>query len=590
MFKNQGLFLITSDIEKKWKFDRPVVFLGEWCKVYSKKELWLRTNSITAEPYKPDYNNIDTEIEQVDKYRNVILGELVQALNRFHHTTHSVNYWNLVLGHWLYRFICVIYNRYYTLKQCFDLYKITGANFTFSNGFYLVPKDTFDFINSASNDHEWNDILYTKIIQFWNINNIEKFEYQAQKVNFNDDKTTTFYIKLKRVFLDFIKKSLLPLFARESDAVISSTYLPLSKEFALNFLFFQCPQFWVSPELKQREPDLHLRKKFYQNFKSHEYKGLDSFLRICLAEMIPVCYLEGYTSLIDEVNKLNWPVKPKFIFTSNRFDFDEIFKVWSANKIEKGFNYYVGQHGNNYGTLKGIQHTPEQIDVTKFLTWGWTNGQQKIIPVYNFKLVGKKLRLKFNQKNILIISAPPPLRLKIIDETFYYNASLKSQFEFYNILSNESKEDTIIRLHSLSRNSKCEEEKRWEYHFPEIKFDRSGKSIFNIIGHCKLVVHTYDSTGILETLALNIPTICFWNGENNHLIPPAKIYYNLLIDAGILYFSATDAANAINTLSKDLIAWWQSEKVQYARIKFCSNYSKINKAPLITLKNILSES
>jgi hypothetical protein len=47
---------------------------------------------------------------------------------------------------------------------------------------------------------------------------------------------------------------------------------------------------------------------------------------------------------------MKWPEKPKFIFTSNCFDGDEVFKVWTALKVEQGISYFVGQHGNNFGT------------------------------------------------------------------------------------------------------------------------------------------------------------------------------------------------------------------------------------------------
>ena len=41
-------------------------------------------------------------------------------------------------------------------------------------------------------------------------------------------------------------------------------------------------------------------------------------------------------------------LNPEFIFTSNNFHTDEIFKLWSAIKVERGTKYYIGQHGNNY--------------------------------------------------------------------------------------------------------------------------------------------------------------------------------------------------------------------------------------------------
>ena len=36
----QKKYLITTAIEETWKFDQPVIFLGEWCRVYDRRHIW----------------------------------------------------------------------------------------------------------------------------------------------------------------------------------------------------------------------------------------------------------------------------------------------------------------------------------------------------------------------------------------------------------------------------------------------------------------------------------------------------------------------------------------------------------------------
>jgi hypothetical protein len=43
--------LITTADERTWKFDRPVLFLGEWCRLYDRKQVWGGMDGIVAEPY-----------------------------------------------------------------------------------------------------------------------------------------------------------------------------------------------------------------------------------------------------------------------------------------------------------------------------------------------------------------------------------------------------------------------------------------------------------------------------------------------------------------------------------------------------------
>jgi hypothetical protein len=33
-------YLITSSDERTWKFDRPVIFLGQWCLKHDRKHVW----------------------------------------------------------------------------------------------------------------------------------------------------------------------------------------------------------------------------------------------------------------------------------------------------------------------------------------------------------------------------------------------------------------------------------------------------------------------------------------------------------------------------------------------------------------------
>ena len=44
-------YLITTADELTWKFDQPVIFLGEWCRLYDRKHIWQGMNSIVAKPY-----------------------------------------------------------------------------------------------------------------------------------------------------------------------------------------------------------------------------------------------------------------------------------------------------------------------------------------------------------------------------------------------------------------------------------------------------------------------------------------------------------------------------------------------------------
>ena len=58
-------YLITTADERTWKFDRPVIFLGEWCCLYNRKHIWQNMDAIVAKPYGLSQNQKDSDYEEV---------------------------------------------------------------------------------------------------------------------------------------------------------------------------------------------------------------------------------------------------------------------------------------------------------------------------------------------------------------------------------------------------------------------------------------------------------------------------------------------------------------------------------------------
>ena len=116
------------------------------------------------------------------------------------------------------------------------------------------------------------------------------------------------------------------------------------------------------------KPNNVLRKSLTKKFIKKSDDHMENILRLLLFELLPIYFLEGFEDLKKIASQQPWPKSPKFIFTSNNFNTDEIFKIWTATKIQSGTKYYIGQHGNNYGTRKYISPTIEEKTPDKFFT------------------------------------------------------------------------------------------------------------------------------------------------------------------------------------------------------------------------------
>jgi putative transferase (TIGR04331 family) len=100
-------------------------------------------------------------------------------------------------------------------------------------------------------------------------------------------------------------------------------------------------------------------------------------------------------------------------------------------------------------------------------------------------------------------------------------------------------------------------------------------------------VFSYDSTGILELLSLNVPMMAFWQNGFEHLRDDACQHYKLLVDVGIVHFSAESVSKKINEIWSDIDTWWNSDQVQLARKDFCNVYAKNSTSPIAELIQIL---
>jgi putative transferase (TIGR04331 family) len=166
---------------------------------------------------------------------------------------------------------------------------------------------------------------------------------------------------------------------------------------------------------------------------------------------------------------------------------------------------------------------------------------------------------------------------------------MEEQFQFAESLPEHIHQGLTVRLHAAYKNMRYFEDLRWKDRSPGTKIDPGLVGIRKLVAQNRLVVHSYDSTGIFETLAMNIPTMCFWRGGLDHLLPSAKPYYELLADAGILFYSPEAAAKSIALHWDDIGGWWESNKVQDARQIFCEKYARTVPHPVRKLKEILTE-
>lgn len=582
-----SIHLVTTAEERTWPNDGKVVFLGEWCKKYNREHKWSKYDSTTARPYAV----LPKEKEAINEYRDTIFSELLyelsEELNRIHNTSHSKRYWDIVVGPWLQQSIKVFINRYGALSQALSENDIDKSIVSATEGI-IPPQVYLDFMYCLDDD-VWNYELYSDMLQHWP-------DLDIELVQINVDLNLEYRVKKKTINPIGWKSSIRPivmfvfkavsLFSRKTDAFITKSYLPPFQELKLQILLGQVPQFWTIPDVGRLDYSKEMRKNFFQGYKGHS--GMQREVRRLIGKLIPVCYLEGYKSTGEQAEQMSWPIQPRFIFTSNSYAHAEVFKFWTAKKVEQGVPYYVGQHGNNYGTLKGYKTWVEVNTCDRFYSWGFGSDykHRRITPAFVLKLANKNLSI--NKKGgLLLIKRGPGRRDGCHDRNFEHILYRKNVLSFFSYLNKGLQNKTTVRLHLGSTNLESADEHIWRKKYKNIVIDDGSRDIYKLISYNRIVVHSYDSTGILETLTLNIPTIAFWINNLDLIMPEIIPDYQLLIDANIVHLDPKSAANHVNKYWDNIDDWWESDKVQNAREIFCDKYARKVDNPISILKNLL---
>tara|TARA_A100001011_G_C14307851_1_gene844058 strand:- start:26 stop:1819 length:1794 start_codon:yes stop_codon:yes gene_type:complete len=593
---NKKRFLITTSDEATWKLDCPIIFLAEWCCKYDRKQLWESLDYVIAEPYGLNVSQQDLDRDEILVLEKKLFPFFCELINQYHNTNYSIKFWKIVLGHWFRLTLTQLLFRTKVIKQCLQNHNISGCISYSYDRYKITPVFTEEIIDDRLFEPWRENILNTKIlnlldetnfpIEYIQFNNNDKCNQNLDRKNISDKNKTI--LSLIKLYKNLSKK-----FVKNTDALIINTYLPLLEEIKLELSLGQIPQLWKYKDkissysqIKNLKTDNDERDKLTKDFESESNNYFEKIVTKLLFQLLPKIYLEGLEELTKIVNNQPWPTSPKFIFTSNEFFDNDIFKLWSAFKTEEGTKYFIGQHGNNYGTKRNTAPRIEEIIPYKFITWGWTSQSSRFVPGFIFK--NEKKKYKFNPKGgLLLIETCYTKHNSTFDERYQYLKYLDDQIKFVSCLTNDQRNKLTIRLMPEYLITRWAVRKRWFDFDPKLNIENGTANISKLISQNRLVIHSYDSTGMLETLSRNIPTISFWLNCYDHILDEAKPFYKLLVDVGIVHFSSESAAEKINEVWDNIDDWWNRSDVQKARKLYCAQYAKTSNNPISELKEIL---
>jgi putative transferase (TIGR04331 family) len=575
-------YLVTTADERTWPKEKKIIFLGEWCKRFSRKSEWSNINSKVLKYHWDDRNKLENDFIYLNKIIEDLLELLTNKLNEIHNEIHNKEYWRLIIGPWLGIFTQIVFDRWSSLNQAISNNEIEKTIILKNDVSRFVPNDINEFMGLLIED-SWNHFIYSEIIKKEDkinfVYNQEEIKY-SKKIKYN----TTI-----KSFLKKILQNILIIFQKKNDAFLITTYLNPINELKLNFKLKQIPQIRSRVEINYSNIKLERRNWEIINDFDNDFERV---IKSLIPNQIPKIYVEGYSLLKYVANKQNWPYNPKFIFTSNSHYNDDVFNAWTAKKIESGTPLLIGQHGGYYGIGKFSFIENHEINIsTRFLTWGWTEiNSNKITPVGMLKT--KKIKIDYSNNNSLLlvqhINPRQSYHLFSSAISSQWLEYLNDQFQFVEKLPQAIKKEIIVRLHP--KDYGWDSALRWSNKFPTINIDKGKYSIHKQLSKTKIYVSTYNATTFLESISLDIPTVIFWNPNHWELRDSAIPFFSELEEVGIFHRNPESAANHVYVIWEDVVKWWMSDKVRVVLIKFKKNYCNVTKSLATNIYNIAIDS
>lgn len=534
--------------------------------------------------------DVETRIALRDQVFGQLLPVLVHVLNKQHCLEMSEKEGLLLVGHWLKRLVTAFVQRYCEVERHLSRSKFNYL-VTSDDGHHLpVAKSTAD-ATKVFNSESWEQYAYETILESFPAAPQEKIRIKSR----GDKSPTT---PKQPELDDKIRQRLLngaqfytQVISKRAKTLIFVSYLPRIFEVKLHILLHQPPQFWKTDfEPTPCKPDRSLRLELSELAKSILSPDASNLTELIGREMfanLPISFLEGFDDLTKQAFSRGFPRMPEVIFTSNAFDGDDAFKLYVVKQKSLGATYVVGQHGNNYGTLKSMSPSIEELTSSRFITWGWRGALQTYEKGFVLKLANKKIRRRPSSR-YLLLQLHRDNCFALTDSFFDHENYFSRQLLFANSLEDQILENLEIRLHPTTSSYGWGEEAEWRRRLrtPPV-FSKSKANIYREFSKSRIVIHSYDSTGLLECLSQNIPTVAFWGGGLDHLTDDVKPMYNLLVDAGIIHFSPEALAAHLNEVGDGVEEWWKSKEVQNARARFCTNFAQSSKEPLRELRRLL---
>lgn len=576
--------LVLTANEATWGASEPILFLGEWCKRYDRKEKWTRRTHKTVPFHWNNRKKLLEDYDYLESLHKFLVGALSLSLNDYHRVSYDERYWQILLDPWLMCYLGVIFDRWECLRYAYSEVKPNKLSVCMEEGSSLsAPNSYEDFIRKASSSELWNQLLYQRIINYLYLDRTVSiycpniFEMPITSRSLEESS-----------FIRYISEYQLPKKTHQSilswwaslNASPNIVFLGMEHTFigstgrVLNLALKQFPsriRFFEYNRYRDIIPDngiTQVRSNFNLDWSASS--DFEKFVKSVLVNDIPRCIVEDYTLLRGYADKLS--IRPKFILTGSAHWTDPTARAWIAEATNRGTKLVILEHGGSLPPLKeGFNWEANIADV--MVSW-FKPFHRKHLQLPACKLVGRYgkffwLRRKLSKRNYCsLIGGESPLwvlRLSTHPMAQQCLSSYDMALELYRGLKPDIKTSFKVKPYPVSRG--WDTAKRFSDELGSNVL-HADSSLDHVYAMSKLIVCTYPETTFAQAMASNVPTILIYPAQFYEINPVAHPLLNILKAAKIVFVKVEDAVVHLNSVWDNLHQWWDHPETLTAREEF----------------------
>ena len=212
--------------------------------------------------------------------------------------------------------------------------------------------------------------MISNIIRYSFANKIKIIDFKSRNNCYKEKKVLSkklYFNTAKNLLIKFFQNTFF-YFNKDNKYFLKTTSLPTLEEMKLNVFLNQIPTIYSSDFVSNNYFDKKIRENL--NIENKIADKIKKLLRFLIPKLLPLSFLENYKNLKKISKTLKWPLNPKKIITGNSYDFDELFKIWTAQKVISGSKFLIFQHGSLIGNHISHEENNEFKVCDNFFCWG----------------------------------------------------------------------------------------------------------------------------------------------------------------------------------------------------------------------------